>query len=510
MIYRPAKDDSIQEGHRQSYCWLALAMIAGAGVRLYLLLTASVIAPDGTAYVSMARRMVFDWRGELPRDYPLGYPFLIRLAHACGGYLLSHDPVIAWQRSGQFVSLISGILVIGLLYLLGSKMIGQRCGLLAAWIWAVLPSASALSADALSDMPNLCLMLAALILLMETERSASLGSFFWAGLLSGAAYCIRPEGAEVALVGMISAFSEKRVEVGRRIAAAIAVSLGFALIGGGYAILEGGRLINKQTWLQEESAGGGDQAYDPSEPLRVSASSSVYLALFRSLGAVLEKLSLSLRYVWLLPGVVYPFLPMARRDRRWCTGPPAYLFTLHAAVLVWFHHRAGYLSHRHTMLLAVFTVILASGTLAELARMLSQRFGMKWRSSDAIIVAAIGASLSPWLLRDINSNRNYLHLAAKFVVESKFVRPPNIIAQHGWVPFYSGLLNWAACRHASQLAELPELITADLACFDTREVVPPVIHHRPTGIDVRMIEAARFTDPRGNHGMVIYRVRPGN
>ena len=467
------------------------------------MLTASVIAPDGTAYVSMARRMVTDWRAELPRDYPLGYPFLIRLVYGCGGFLFSRETVLAWQRSGQFVALISGTAVIALIYLIGRRMIGARVGLLAAWIWALLPSACALSADALSDMPTLCLVLGSLLTLMKGAEGKQLRLLICTGLLSGAAYCIRPEGAEAAIVGIVFVVAMGRVNWSQRIASAVAVGVGFLFIGGSYAALEGGRLINKQTWLQEETSAGHELIGVQYAGLATLSEAN----LIRPVGAVMEKIGISMRYLWLVPALIYPFLGAARRDRRWCTGPPAYLFLFHLAVLIWFQHRSGYLSHRHTMLLAVFLVILAAGTLSEAGGWVQRRMGRGGLDWFAIAIGSL--ALSPWLFRDINSSRWYIHDAAAFVSRANLGHAPNIVAQHGWVPFYSGLLNWAGCPHAANLSNCNDLVTADFAVFDTREAVPGLVRLRLGGPDIGLTEAARFIDPRSSRGVVIYRVIHG-
>ena len=396
-------------------------------------------------------------------------------------------------------------------------LLAGLAALLAAWIWALLPSAAALSADALSDMSNLCLMLVALLCLMRGEQTGGTAPFFWSGLLSGAAYTIRPEGAEVALVAITIAILIRRVTTRRRFAAAIAASLGFALIGGTYAFLEGGRIINKQTWLQEEQtafSGESDAEWvilnEPSakRSLPPIPATALKAGIGNSVGAVVAKLSLSLRYIWLPIAILYLLLPKDRLARSPLALSLMLLLAGHTALLLWFHHRAGYLSHRHTVLLAVPTVIFAAGALVESAVLISERFGARFQHFDAIAVAGLSLSLSPWLFRDINSNRQYIHQAAQFVASVRHDRSPNIISQHGWTPFYAGLLNWSTCPRAARLADLPDLPTADLASFDTRESVPSLIHHRLTGTDFLVNEVARFTDPQSSRGEVIYRVAP--
>ncbi|HUN80212.1 MAG TPA: hypothetical protein VMV81_01760, partial [Phycisphaerae bacterium] len=117
---------------------------------------------------------------------------------------------------------------------------------------------------------------------------------------------------------------------------------------------------------------------------------------------------------------------------------------------------------------------------------------------------------SPWLFRDINSNRWYIHDAAAFISRTNLGRAPNIVAQHGWVPFYSGLLNWAGCPHAANLANCNDLATADFAVFDTREAVPGRVQLHSGGLDIKLIETERFIDPHSSRGAVIYRISHGS
>jgi hypothetical protein len=489
------------QGKRIVICLLA-AIAVGGGVRIYLAWTASVIARDGVLYVSMARRMVTDWRGEIPRDYPLGYPFLVRCVHGGVGRLLSDEPIIAWQRSGQLVSLAFGIACIPLVFWLGRRMLGTRCGLIGAWIWALLPQAASLSADALTDMPHLALVLSALALAMIGLQSPglSLRALFGAGLLSGAAYTLRTEGAEVALVTCVFAILRPRLAFSRRAAAVIAIVAGFTVLGGSYVAVEGGRFVNKQNWTQETALAPTD---------RVVQYADAGIATFaKAAGVLVTKLSQSLNGFWLMLGLAFPFLPGHRRLRRGARVPIA-LLVLHTAVLIWLYCRAGYISSRHLLLLNVGFVILSAGTLAWAARRLARRSTPALRNADAIAVILICLALTPWLLRDINFARWYVRDAGHWIAE-RFGGsvPTSIVAVDGWAPYYGGAADWKNCRTAAELSATHEILGANLLVLGLDQVVPPRVRVDTIGREVELAEQVRFVDPSGKRGLVIYAVRP--
>jgi 4-amino-4-deoxy-L-arabinose transferase-like glycosyltransferase len=514
---------------------LAAPILVGAAVRIYLAWTASVIARDAVQYVTMARRMATDWRAELDHDYPLGYPFMIRIAHAVCGSHLSSDLVIAWQRAGQLVCVVFGVACIPLVYWLGRRLLGARSGLIAAWIWALLPQAAALSADALTDMPHLALVLAALALAVvglgtvqpdatptrpfaesdsspaaprRPPREFQLPALFGAGLMSGVAYTLRPEGAEVAIVAALLALLRRRTSVSRKAPAVASVLIGFAIIGGAYIVLEGGRVFNKQSWLLETQANAGRAAYSCSASLAESTGPTAWA---RAAAALVEKLTISLNGVWLVLGAAFGLLPDRRRMCRDLRAPSA-LWTLHTLLLLFLYTQRGYISSRHVMLLDVAFVIFAAGTLTWLSDAASKRFAPQWqpvmRRMDALALAAISLGLAPWLLRDINFNRFYVRDAGRWISE-RYVGQglPGIVAPDGWAPFYAGAIHWGICRSAAGLSATAELDGAQLLVMQPDQTPPLSVRVRATGRDVEISKLASFVEPDHQRGFVVYALR---
>ena len=472
---------------------LAILVIAAA-VRIHLAMTASVISRDGVQYVSMARDMADDWRAGIPPQLHFGYPLLIRLTHAAVGPFLAADSLMQWQRAGQLVSLMGGLCCIPLIYLLGLRLFSRRVGLLSAFVWALLPYAARFSADALSDMPHLALVLAGLLFIMSGMSTRRWPHWFLAGLFGGAAYCIRPEGGEVAFIAVVIALCAPRLgPLPRRLIACVAIVCGFSLLGGVYSIAEG-RLFSKHLSIFSTV----------NRPVPVLAGvGSVPAAMLE----LINELTQTLHGVWLLLAIAWRFMPAkpALRSRRIIA--PLLLLTLHAAILVWLHTVRDYISSRHVVLLDVGFVIFACASLVRLQTWLARRSTSSSglvRRFDLHAAVVLSLATSPWLLADINESRHYIHTAAAWLREHGG-DSPHIVSENGWVPFYAGLRRWDVCAKAEELPTHAQLAAADWLIYDVRHVPPAQMTVEPSTV-VSLVEEMRFTDQKGSRGVVIYRV----
>lgn len=564
-----------REAAKTGRWWLVACIVVGAAVRVYLALTATLISRDAVVYVTMARRMVTDWRAELAQDYPLGFPFLIRCMHAVVGPMFGNDVVMGWQRCGQIVSLLFGVVSIVLVYWIARRVVGERAAVFAAWIWALLPQAAALSADALTDVPTVTLMMGGVLAVMRGVGSGHFGWWLAAGLLSGAASTMRPEGAEVVLVGLaVLAIKSRKVETsesrndgeqgtgnreqgeggtkaqrhegteGRggpnggwrnKLSAAAALVVGFGVIGGSYILLEGGRVLHKQTWMGEARASGlgsvapsglgfsfdGDRGLAPSaignRPCRAEIEGiHAGAGVFSAIGLVVEKTFGSLNGVWMIWGTLWLVAMWWRRGRgryekgfsyqRERSGIVAGMWwSLHAAVLVWFAMRSGYLSGRHCLVLDVCFAVLSAGMLAHAWEMRRPSKAVQWGSVAVLVLSCAG--LTPRLLRDIHEGREYVHETAAWIAKengSEINR--GIVAEDGWVPFYSGAVHWAGCETAAGLSACAELGDSVWLVLPSNEKAVERVRIEATGRTVMLKEAARFGEANGRRGLVVYRV----
>jgi hypothetical protein len=149
------------------------------------------VAFDSAVYFEMAERIRGgNWAGLLGYDYPPLYPLLIA---ALQGLMLRAD------TAGLALALGADLLVLVPLVAITRKAAGEAAALGAAFLWAVHLSAIRLGVQALSDAPTALLVAAAIWAgLWAAAEDRWIGALA-AGLASGAAYLIRPEGMEPAL-----------------------------------------------------------------------------------------------------------------------------------------------------------------------------------------------------------------------------------------------------------------------------------------------------------------------
>lgn len=518
------------------------AMICSGAIMAHQAWSTSVIAQDGITHVRMAKSMEHDWRAGIPEVVQFGYPLLVKWCHALIGPSLPGDELMRWQRAAQCVSILGGTLCIPAVYWLGRRLLSRRVGLLAAWCWAFLPNAVQFSADALSDMPCLALMLWGTVAAMIGLRARSITPFLWAGVLSGAAYALRTEGGEVAFVATLLALISCRGGLGWRVNAVVAVVAGFAVFGGSYIWLEGGTILSEKPYLQVRSViepcrvvlaswPGRPGAFSPMladvdiRPFAVQVRDILHVSWFEvakqtlvSLCQLVSQVGNSLNGAWMVLGLAYCFLPGRQRTRRAWRNVPLALAGVHTVALLLLYTKSGYLTRRHVMLLDIWLMILAAGTLIWCAQRITERVRqtaipvLKWkiilaRQSGTFIAFGIVLGTLPWLLRDVGDRRQYVHDAVRWIQE-QFPGRSNvrIVTQHTWVPFYARQASWDILLPDVQNCR--PLRDAELLILDQpTPPPPPAVDIAGTGDHLQFTAAADFVDARGRRGMTIYRVQ---
>lgn len=479
--------------------WLVGAVVVGFAVRLYLAWTAVTIARDGVIYVTMARSMAGDMAAAIAERLHFGYPLLVWLLHAVIAPLSDEGAVLAWQHAAQLVAVLAGTVSIALVYWLGYLVHSRRAGLLAAWTWALMPRVCAMGADALSDMPHLALVFGGLGALMVGLRHRRFGLLVVAGLCSGAAYAIRPEGGEIAAVavGLIVLMSGWTWP--SRALGVVAVCGGFAVLGGAYIWAEGGAILSKKPWMFESKP-----AVSAVGPLMLADAAGMPREVVGAAIELVRSVSVLLHHTCLALAMTYVVLPLRRGLRRGWWRAPAVLIGLHAVVLSFLHIRHGYVSHRHVLLLGAAAVILHAAFLVDVVRYLP-RSVRRWRL-DAAVIAVLVVALLPRTLAGINGNRWHIREAAEWIrAQAEAGAPPLIVAEHGLVPFYAGLGDWVPCAELDHLPLVGRLPDARWFVWDARETPPERVTVLERNRCARLTEVRRFVDADGT-GLVFYRV----
>ncbi|MGB9625842.1 MAG: glycosyltransferase family 39 protein [Phycisphaerae bacterium] len=437
---------------------VAIVLLAALAVRAYLLCVMPTISRDGVTFIWYAQRLGTTPLEEIRRQkqHPL-YPALIAAVHAIldRAGAAAGDDVRSWLIAGHVVALTAGLAVIPAVYLLACVLLGRRAGVVAAACAAMLPELCRYGADVLSDSLHLFLYLLALAIGLTGVRNRSAWRFVLAGLLSGLAYLVRPEGGEVALVLVVAAVLVRSWRRQTRVALAAACVAGLLLTAGPY-MLATGRIVQKKSIRrligieaaaprQYAPARAMGRPVDPAGMLASSAADGGHVvrgawSLTCAAGKTLVNWVRSLRVAYLLPAVAW-FLLRPRRPRPtavWWIAAMAWC--LHAVVCVLLIHTFDYrdlFSLRHVLVLAALTL---PWTAAGLIRLVDLAAGnVRWldrRVAWALAAVLLVGPTSPWLLRA--PNREYVHLQqAGEWIASRYPRPQRILTDQWHVPFYA-------------------------------------------------------------------------
>jgi len=419
---------------RRGHLWVLLAIVVliALPIRLYLAIDAAMLSRDCTVYIWYARHLADDPIAAMRSQshHPL-YPIMILAGHqiyeGLGALLpgLPTDPVLSWQATAMAVTFISGLAVVMAVYALACVLFDRRIGLIAALLAAVAAEFCQLSADGLTDMPFLTVFLFGTTACILGLRKQSYGFLAAAGCLSGLAYLIRPEGAEVAVCGFfaVACFASGWTWRKKLIGLAV-ISLSAIAIASPYMAVTG-KLVQKKSikqfiWEDEHCS-----FFDKGQPLLADTSGFIaasheqagrfFQDIFRALGRIIENWGRSLRVTFLLPVIVWL---IRRRDiagnfqghRLVLT-----IVTLHLLILIALIIRFDYwelFSLRHAMILAGLSLPYSAAGIAVILDAAESRR----RIWVAIILAVvlIGPTL-PWMLETRYAHNLYLRQAGEWI-----------------------------------------------------------------------------------------------
>jgi len=338
-----------------------VALVLAGAIQAVLVLHSPAINRDGMTFINMARRLaVSPFATIRGYDQHAGYPGLVLAAHWLVRWVPGVDDLSAWILGGRLVSGMSGLLCVGLVWLMAWRAIGESAAGVAAVLFAVLPLFRENAADVMSDTPHLFFYLLAAWLATEgIQRRRGFPWFPAAGAASGAAYWVRPEGSSVALVGaavVLSLVARGRlpgrhvVWAGAILVAALAVGLPYAALKGRFAGKKSLSAVVSGTQAMDQVRGGPPHSSmrqaAPPAPIRLRA---VLRRLARGVLDMAGEFSHTMRYVMLVPlavGLLWPDAPRAGGVWRLMAGA---LCAFHGALLLGLYLIAGYLSGRHTM-----------------------------------------------------------------------------------------------------------------------------------------------------------------
>jgi hypothetical protein len=349
--------------------WLFVLITAAVALRGWQLSHTEVASRDSIGYIRIAWQLEHHPWGPVLRtslQHP-GYPLaLLAVSHPVRS-LFQGDLAFLMQLSAQLTSAAASVLLVFPTYYLGRELFGRRVGFWTALFLQCLPVSGRGMADGLSEPVFLVGASAALACACYALRRGSMWGFAFAGVFSGVAYLVRPEGLLVAVFSGVVLLAIQSVARLRRpwrrvLAGGTCLAVSACAVAGPYAWTIGGLTV-KPTALNLEKSFG----VPPAKGAGASVAGGPLLAVWWQDGdevtpskrtvwglvSLLEVLSKAFFFVFWQPALLGLWLC---RDR-FRTIPGLSLVALLCAVIGLLLYRVaqvmGYLSDRHTLLIVL-------------------------------------------------------------------------------------------------------------------------------------------------------------
>ena len=465
------------------YGILAAALVLSATCQFYIAARSVVIAKDGMGFIQMAKSLAVDPVATMRlHDQHPGYPALLlaceRLYHGLSG----HDEFQSFLAGARLASGACGLLAVAFLWLFARRLYNERIANVTVLLAAVWPLFRLNASDGLSDTPHLMFYLAGAWLACEGLRSRRVGWFAAAGIASGLAFWVRPEGLVIAaatgLTLLVGAFrllffserplwrsdyagtddaANKEGEPPRLVfylLAPLALIAATSLVVMPY-VLVAGKITSKKLpfhqpppvahavavasveptpgLLAEPRPGGTlpDEFRRPSKFIGVVALGLIELG---------RELAQGFYYLALIPLAAGTFA----RGRQKPAQPVALLHILlmngHLALLMLLYLTAGYISHRHVIPLVALMLPTAAAGTVWLGDCVSRRLAVAGSSRRALAIAVgiFYLGLVPKCLPPLQGAYLPVFQAAEWVKSQ--ARPADtVLSTSGYVRFYTEL-----------------------------------------------------------------------
>lgn len=463
------------------YGVLVAALLLSAASQGYVASRSPIIAKDGMGFIQIAKSLALDPVAAMRTyDQHPGYPAMLLACQRVYQRLTAADEFRSFIVGSRLASSICGLGTIVFLWLFARRLYDDRIANLTVLLAAVWPLFRLNASDSLSDTPHLMFYLAGVWLACEGLCRRRSGWFVAAGIASGLAFWVRPEGLVVAAAAALAitlpmiadrfraklCHSHQLCEAmlpsqfgpppawSFTLVALLALLTATSLAIAPYIVLAGKVTSKKLPFvnvppsahavaiatteptaglLSEPGPGGQlpDEFRRPSKLLGVVALGVV--ELFRELAQ-------GFYYLALIPLAVGTFWPGRPQPAR----PVALLHILlmngHAALLMLLYLTAGYISHRHLIpLIALMLPTMAAGALMMVG------YASRWlpalgppRRAVAAAVMVFYLGLLPKCLVPLQAAYLPVYQAALWV-KSQAKAGDSVLSTSGYVRFYTDL-----------------------------------------------------------------------
>jgi 4-amino-4-deoxy-L-arabinose transferase-like glycosyltransferase len=405
----------------------AILLAAAVCIGIYLIVTAVLISKDGVTFIEYAKNLALSPKDTMLNGYQHpGYPFLISAVHQ----IINFD----WIYSAQITALLFRLFVLAMLYFLGKILTGREYSFLAVLILIFLPKPAEYGSDALSDWPHLFFLMTGILLLVGGAIKQQWWSFGFAGLLSGIGYLIRPECAQIVVLGLLWLglqffWPRRTITKGKAVFASILLLAGFLIIAGPYMKLKGAAFPKKSVDLFTSM----QSQFQPDNTVTESAPNTVYKAGFASSNiakapAVLVQ-NIGDTLMWFFTPALLTGLYLFLRKQKWYE-PQIFFITIFIAlniiVMIWLYCKHGYMSERHTLPMVAIMIFYVPQGLQVISNWLYEKFPEKIKQTSTngnqrlfVILFIIGISICiPKLLTPLHYDKKCYKAAAQWIAQN--------------------------------------------------------------------------------------------
>jgi len=361
---------------------IAILLSISLGIGVYLIATTVLISQDGTLHIELAQ-ILSSGQVDSIKGQPLGYSFLVCVAHKLFGFFGNSCSVYGWIYSAQTVTLLCRLLTLIALYFTGKLLLGRKESFWAILILIMLPYPARFGSDVLKDWPHLLFLSIGFLFLLLGANRRKLYAFGVAGAAAGLGHMIRAECTQIIIYGVLwltaNFFWKKRIISRPQTLAAFALLLiGFTIPSVPYW-MTGGPAFPPQ--IKELFNSSGNACPNEEECLSVRFESSDKQTAAISIGdaakgfAMLGKKVSENLSVFFVPALFLGMYHHLRRQVRYREDFLILAFTLfNITIMVLLYCIRGYISKRHCMPLVALTIFYVPSGLQIIGNWLAGRF----------------------------------------------------------------------------------------------------------------------------------------
>jgi 4-amino-4-deoxy-L-arabinose transferase-like glycosyltransferase len=448
---------------------LAAILLFATALQAALLVRLPTVSADGIIFIGIARNLA-----EAPietfrnQDQHPGFPAMLLACTRAVQWLGYRGEPDSWMAGGIAASFICGVLSVAVVWLLASDLFDAKVANVAAIAFAVLPVPRAGAVDAQSDTPHALFYLLAAWMAATGITSGNLWRLGAAGLASGVAYWIRPEGLEVVLVTLPLlawhawrahwSWRKAALAMGTLVAAALLVAAPYPILAGKLTSkqLPGAKHKIAQAYqgLASSTAPAPTTVAAPVPPAAENRSSEkvlgslIVLALVAFINSICQGFKFVFIPLYLLGDVALAW----RRPAPIQIALIAILGGVHIAILMGVHVFSGYIAHRHVIPLVGLAMPFVALGIFQSSVWVAPLMKTRPAYVTAATLAVCSAIVLPYTLRRLN--REFLPvIEATRWVQSRAPAGSGIVCNSPYVSFYGTLPVAELCPAAPTLDE---------------------------------------------------------